>query len=169
MTRVAIGAIALVVALSSTGCTADRSHRVESEGSSALKKKYPEQIDLAQARGKCLTEKGWPVTVRSDASISLNLKPGTEDAYDRDDATCLKELGVDPKAPPSEQVLRNAYSQSVSGADCLRESGWSVSKAPTFATFKDKYETDAWYPWAEVPVGDSELALKACPAPGPQY
>ncbi|BDZ48104.1 hypothetical protein GCM10025867_03450 [Frondihabitans sucicola] len=136
---------------------------------SALRKKYPEQIDLARARAACLTSKGWPVSVSEDASISANLRPGTEESYDDDDRTCLKELGVDVDAPPSDALLKRAYKESKAGAECLRSAGWQISRAPTYVTFKDTYDSDAWYPWAEVPLEDSEDAITACPAPEPHY
>lgn len=168
--RLGSGIVVLVgFALGLTACTATHPVTGASSSVSALKQKYPEQIDLARARGKCLETKGWPVSVRDDASISIDLKAGTEAAYDRDDARCLKELGVDPDAPPSEAVFKNAYAQSVEGAACLREAGWSISPKPTYGTFKSTYETAPWYPWGEVPERESDDALQACPAPGPQY
>ncbi|MFF1877166.1 hypothetical protein [Leifsonia sp. NPDC058230] len=107
--------------------------------------------------------------VGGDATITAQLKPGTEVEYRKDDTECLRKLGVDPDAPPTEAQYKQAYSDSKSGAVCLREGGWHISEPPTYLTFKDTYDTDPWYPWAQVPEIDFEEAVKKCPTPEPTY
>lgn len=136
---------------------------------SALRSKYPEPIDLASARARCLEGKGWAVTVTNEGAITADLTPGTEQEYDADDDACLRGLGADPDAPTPEHLVKEAYRQSTSGANCLRHAGWHISPAPSFETFRDSYETHVWYPWSEVPIADTEQALKRCPAPEPTY
>jgi hypothetical protein len=166
----AIVAVAVTVSLlSSTACSSSATAPSSRETTTALRKKYPEPIDLARARAKCLESKGWVVSVTSDAGISANLDPGTEDSYNRDDEACLKKLGADFEGLPAESLLRTAFAKSKEGAACLRRGGWPISKDPTYETFKDTYLSDVWFPWAEVPAGEEEEALKLCPGPEPDY
>ena len=162
-------AIAIVAAALLAGCSSEATVQAQAEPTSAARSKYPEPIDLANARASCLEDRGWAVKVEEDAAITATLKPGTEADYHKDDTACLKKLGVDPDAPPTEAQYEQAYKDSVRGADCLRESGWSVSRSPTFETFKDTYDSNAWYTWAEVPDEDFEEAVRQCPTPDPTY
>lgn len=169
--RGSTAALGLCAAAALAGCTTAAS-TPSSDASSAVsgaRSRYPEPIDLAKARARCLEQSGWAVTVRDDATITADLEPGTESDYRQDDANCLKSLGIDPDAPPTQAQLRRAYEVSVKGAACLRDGGWSISNAPTFDTFVDKYESDPWYPWAEVSDEDFAEATKLCPTPEPTY
>lgn len=169
--RSSAGLLALSAAAMLGGCTTTTSAPSADTSSavSSVRSKYPEPVDLAEARAKCLTKAGWAVSVQEDASISVDLKPGTEADYRHDDDQCLKRLGIDPDASPSRTQLRQAYEASVQGAACLREGGWTISTAPTFDTFEDHYDSDPWYPWAEVPDEDFAEAARSCPTPEPTY
>lgn len=161
----------LGAALALSGCAAN----IETPGSanstvkSAVRSKYPEPVDLARARAACLERSGWNVSVGDDAAITADLTPGTESDYRRDDDDCLKQLGIDPEAPPTSAQLRDAYDDSLKGAECLQNGGWATSPAPTFETFADTYDTAPWYPWAEVPDEDFTKAVSLCPTPEPTY
>lgn len=169
ITPVSTGALAATIVGLLAGCSAEAPVKVTSEPTSAVKSKYPEPIDLARARADCLEKQGWAVEVDDEARITADLKPGTETDYNQDDVACLKKLGIDPDAPPTDAQYRQAYADSVKGAKCLRAGGWQISAAPTFGTFKDTYDSDPWYPWAEVPDIDAEDAAQQCPTPEPTY
>jgi hypothetical protein len=116
-----------------------------------------------------LNHRGWGVEVDDNSQIVATY-PSTQQAeYERDSRECLVELGVDPDAPTPENLVESAYPQYKAGAACLRSSGWSISKAPSLQRFKETYETEPWFPWAEIPIEDLTMALEQCPAPEPTY
>lgn len=136
---------------------------------SAVRKKYPQPIDLANARAECMRERGWDVSVDDDGQIHADFPADQGDAYGNDSTDCLTSLGIDPEAPTPEKTLDSVYPTYVEGADCLRKAGWEISTTPTLATFKDTYETQPWYPWSEIPPQEWDGAKKLCPSPGPTY
>jgi hypothetical protein len=157
-----------IVAILLSGC-ADMAIPDTSSSQSEVRKKYPRPIDLANARAACLYASGWLVTVNREGHISANFPPGLKAEYASADRACLKKIGIDPNAPTPENVINDAYEIHQNGARCLRKAGWPISKAPTLQTFKDTYETNAWFPWEEVPDSDLNEALKLCPGPEPTY
>jgi uncharacterized protein YceK len=159
-----------IVTVSLSGCSSvDSPTQSQSSSQSEVRKKYPRPIDLANARAACLFASGWLVTVNREGHISANFPAGLEAEYASADRACLKKIGIDPNAPTPENVIIDAYGIHQNGAKCLRKAGWPISKAPTLQTFKDTYETNAWFPWEEVPDSDLNEALKLCPGPEPTY
>ena len=157
-----------IVTILLSGCS-NAENPTESSSQSEVRKKYPKPIDLANARAACLNESGWGVTVNGEGQIVANFRADLEAEYEQDNLACLKKIGIDPDAPTPENVVNDAYGIYQNGAKCLRKAGWPISKAPTFQTFKDTYETDAWFPWEEIPDVDLDEAVKLCPGPEPTY
>ncbi len=109
------------------------------------------------------------MTLSSDGAIVIDLANGQEAEYARADLECLKEIGIDPDAPTPEWVIEEAFAYHRAGAQCLRKLGFTIGAAPSYQTFKDTYETHAWWPWDEVPELDQPVAEKKCPTPPPTY
>jgi hypothetical protein len=165
-----IALIAFVVAsisLSISACSG--SEATDSSPVSELRQKFPTQLDLANARVRCLNERGWGAKVNDEAQIEATYPSNRQAEYERDNHDCLVKLGADPNAPTPQRLVEKSYPQYKKGAECLREAGWEISEAPSLQQFKETYESAPWFPWAEVPTADMADALTKCPAPEPTY
>lgn len=165
----AVPAIAAALTAALLGGCSEAPASLKNTGVSELRKKFPEQIDLAKARAECLNGFGWGVAVDDNGAIVADFERGREADYQRDDTTCLKRLGIDPDAPTPDSMIEADYPFYVKSANCLRKGGWPISATPSLQTFKDTYNTNPWFPWDEVPEADWTEAYQKCPPPEPDY
>lgn len=126
-------------------------------------------------KADCLTEAGFPSTVRSDGGIQIDgVPPEQQQAFVEADTSCAEQLGSIPgEAPFTTPELSVLYDLHVEGRDCLEDQGLAVSDPPSRQTWIAQYEAGLsgadeapWSPWSE--ASDPATAIEVCPEPSGQ-
>ncbi|WP_230671708.1 hypothetical protein [Rathayibacter sp. Leaf248] len=119
--------------------------------------------EVNEAKASCLKERGWTIDLQDDGTIFADFPEEQVEAYQADSTACLKEAGIDPDAPMTQDQYRAAFAWYEEIASCLLDAGWSVPDKPSYEVFKTSYDTDPWIPWSEVPGEQIMDAHSTCP------
>lgn len=117
--------------------------------------------DMA-AMATCLQARGWDATLVHGA-IEIDVPSDQKRQYEDDSAECLREVGIDPDAPLTEEQYRAVYDWSREVARCLEGAGFAVPEAPSYEVFRSTYDSNPWIPWSLVDGPDLGRAGAACP------
>lgn len=117
--------------------------------------------DMA-AIATCLDQRGWDASL-VEGAIEIDVPTAQQEQYEKDSADCLREVGIDPDAPLTEEQFRAVYDWSLVVARCLEGAGFAVPDAPSFEVFRSTYDSDPWIPWSLVEGPDLGRAGNACP------
>lgn len=149
-------AIAAVGALILTGCTAG-----PAADTSRIRDLMTTDEDMVQI-AECMQDRGWPVRLENGA-ITIEIAEDQRDLYEADNLECVRETGIDPDAPLSEDDYEAIFEWHLDIDECLRGAGWPTPPVPSYEVFRSTYESDPWIPWSELSGPDFERAVEACP------
>ncbi len=97
----------------------------------------------------CLETEGYP---RNETGL-YTIPESQRDAYALAQYTCLVRYPVEQRyaQPWGDEQKRIQYRWTVDYVvPCLEERGHPIGEAPSEATFLDRWESDPWYPFAQV-------------------
>jgi hypothetical protein len=117
--------------------------------------------DMA-AIATCLEQRGWDASL-IEGAIEIDVPTAQQEQYEKDSTDCLREVGIDPDAPLTEEQYRAVYDWSLEVARCLEGAGFAVPVAPSYEVFRSTYDSDPWIPWSLVEGSDLGRAGAACP------
>lgn len=166
--RLFISLLCAVVALLVTGCSGDpQQPRLETDAAK-------QSSDFLDASVACMRERGWDIEVREDDSwYAPGVSEEQYDAYVADTNECQEQNEtIEQPEDVSAERWKNGYDAVVESAECLRDQGYDIPKAPSFQAWKDSFfaggGANQWLPWGFVPVpsmsADEFTSLeKVCP------
>lgn len=109
---------------------------------------------------RCITEKGWDVTLTWDGGIeasSETIPSAQEDLYDVDLAACVAE--VDERVlRMTDDEIRAVYLLELAARECLIALGYDVEEPPTEQTYIDRFFADRWTAYGASTVPFSRLS-----------
>ncbi|MDM4763718.1 hypothetical protein QT381_11930 [Galbitalea sp. SE-J8] len=124
-----------------------------------------------------MTDKGWNVSVGSDAGVSnVDPIPDAEmQSYQDDYNDCLAESGGNEATAPTDltdAVLKRAWEREQQSWDCLHTAGLTVAEVPSLTSYEQTARSGKFYStWAlltsnnEESPSDLEHLAKLCPDP----
>lgn len=141
--RVRRASVILAVALLTTGvmsaCSGDPGHP-ESSGEVALS-----QSPVADALYRCLTGRGWTITLTDEGAIDASSETIPAEQYDHyvaDTWACNTEVGA--RFPVDDRQKKLLYTAELQESDCLERLGFDVADAPSLQVFLDEYDSAPW-------------------------
>ncbi|RFA21067.1 hypothetical protein B7R25_06650 [Subtercola boreus] len=135
------------------------------------------QSPVADALYRCITDRGWTVTLTSDGGIDASSDTIPKEQYDRylaDTWACNSEVSA--RFPVDDRQKHLLYGAELAERDCLEAHGYAVDEAPSLQTFLDGYESRAWSAMASSDVArlsqtmaesEWEAINRSCPQPVP--
>jgi hypothetical protein len=165
------GALALALLASLSACSGDPGHP-EPTVQTALS-----QSPIADALYRCVTARGWDVTLTDDGAIDASSDTIPAEQYDRyidDTWACNREVGA--RFPVDDRQRHLLYAAELRENDCLEAEGYAVAAAPSLQVFLDQYDTAPWSAMASssvaelsetMPESEWQALNRACPQPVP--
>ncbi|NOX23449.1 MAG: hypothetical protein GXP36_10205, partial [Actinobacteria bacterium] len=133
----------------------------------------PGPDEWARVYAACMQGKGWNATIEDDGGVAIDDRTSELRALaqvDREECNAeMVESGVipDPRRPPSEEIVQDAYDVALKLRTCLIENGYAVPAAPSWETFRESMlnsseERPPWNPLTALgAVEGVELAREA--------
>jgi len=141
-----------VVGLLVAGCSSDNQQpRPET-------KTAEQSSEMLDASVACMRERGWDIEVREDESwYAPGVSEEQYDAYVADTNECREaNETIEQPEDVSAERWKNGYDAVLASAECLRDQGYDIPKAPSFQAWKDTFfvgdGANQWLPWSFVPV-----------------
>lgn len=132
---------------------------------------------LAEAVGHCMRDKGWNVTVSSDAGVS-NVDPLPDDelqTYQDDYNDCGAQVGTNATANPADlnvSAIDHAWEREKESWACLHAAGFTVAEVPSLTVYEQTARAGKPYSsWqmliskGEASRSDLERLMRLCPDP----
>lgn len=122
--------------------------------------RYVNLQEWPRAKADCLTAAGFPSEVDDDGGVSSHVAGAQASALALADFQCQAEYPLDPtfETPLNRSQLKFLYFYFTKTLTlCLEDAGFSVSPAPSFASFEDGYDSaSSWTPYSTVPKQSEE-------------
>ncbi|WP_395245558.1 hypothetical protein ACGGZK_07015 [Agromyces sp. MMS24-K17] len=147
----------------------------------------PARVDETQATGeamsvspaadqvfKCITEKGWEVSLSWDGGIEASSDSVPQAQYDqyRADSDACWAVVDDKIRNMSPDQIRAAYTQELATRECLTGLGYDVAEPPSEQAFLDDFFIDRWSAYLAAGFGNGSLpddewrtVVQSCPQP----